>query len=135
MKAFKNRLYTHPFLREVNNDFKDIDFRIEILNKSIDLKRSMMQLQIKLSLENKELNRLIIEDKIKIYIHLESPYSLFRKTVPIKIGINELEIDYSRINSTLELIALAVVKQDIKNLFNSLQIGLSTTYEFLEIIP
>ena len=119
MKAFKNRLYTHPVLREVNNDFKDIDFIIEILNKSIDLKRSMMQLQIKLSLENKELNRLIIEDKIKIYIHLESPYSLFRKTVPIKIGLNELEIDYSRINSTLELIALATVNQDIKNYHNS----------------
>ena len=116
MKIKSSRLYSHPVLSTMYDDYKNSVFKVTV--KAYKKVRSMT-IDINVELTNDKLNELIEKEIAKIVCHLECPKTKLRYTKDLNIGDNKIEINNANLNDQLQIITFVVANKDIDNYYSS----------------
>ena len=111
------RLYTYPILSEEKNDYNSSVFDVDFQYRMSGVNN--LQLEFKITLDNEELRNLIIDCKTEYVIHIECSNTAFRTTLHSITEQTSIDIPAGRINGKLEIIALIILKENIKHFINS----------------
>ncbi len=111
------RLYTYPILSEEKNDYNSSVFDVDFQYRMSGVNN--LQLEFKITLDNEELRNLIIDGKTEYVIHIECSNTAFRTTLHSITEQTSIDIPAGRINGKLEIIALIILKENIKHFINS----------------
>lgn len=126
----KNRLYPHPVLRENNDDYINSSFEID-LSYERDIKR--LKLNISFKLNNKTLEKMILDEKAQYVIHIECPKTSYRRiTTTIEKSLSE-NLKDENILGKIQVTSFIVAKESILNYenesFNSDYFGMKFNLE------
>lgn len=112
MKINLERLFPYPVLREENGNFNNAQFKAEL---NYRFNETTYEFDIHINLEEEVLIKLIEKEKAVLVCHLECSKTKFRKVVPLSIGKNKFLLDSSHLEGKLEIMALIIAKEDIKD--------------------
>lgn len=111
------RLYTYPVLSEEKDDYNssvyDVDFQYRMNGVN------NLLLEFNITLDNEELQKLILDGKAEYVIHIECANTAFRTTLHSITEQSNIDIPVGRIFGKLEVIALIVLKDNINHFVNS----------------
>lgn len=111
------RLYTYPVLGEEKDDYNSSVFDVDLQYMMNGINN--LQLEFNFTLDNEELQNLIIDGKAEYVIHIECTNTAFRTTLHSITEQSIIDIPVGRIYGKLEIIALIVSKENINNFINS----------------
>ena len=126
----KNRLYPHPVLRENNDDYINSSFEMD-LSYERDIKR--LKLNISFKLNNKTLEKMILDEKAQYVIHIECPKTSYRRIITtIEKSLSE-NLKDENILGKIQVTSFIVAKESILNYenesFNSDYFGMKFNLE------
>lgn len=110
------RLYTYPVLSEERDDYTESIFEADMQYKMNGVNNLLFDFDIEM--DNKELQKMILEGDAEYVIHIECANTSFRTTIHDISNHICKEIPIGRINGRLEIIALIVTKKDISHFVN-----------------
>jgi hypothetical protein len=116
MKINENRLFPYPVLREGNNNFISSKFKT---NARYRINEEDYEIEINTFLENEELIKLIKENKISIFLHLECSKTRYRKIEKLNLGITKIKIKNEFLEGKLELTNLLVSNEELTEYFSN----------------
>lgn len=126
----KNRLYPHPVLRENNDDYINSSFEMD-LSYERDIKR--LKLNISFKLNNKTLEKMILDEKAQYVIHIECPKTSYRKIITTTEKILSENLKDENILGKIQVTSFIVAKESILNYenesFNSDYFGMKFNLE------
>ena len=126
----KNRLYPHPVLRENNDDYINSSFEMD-LSYERDIKR--LKLNISFKLNNKTLEKMILDEKAQYVIHIECPKTSYRKIITTTEKILSENLKDENILGKIQVTSFIVVKENILDYenesFNSDYFGMKFNLE------
>ncbi|MEF2600692.1 MAG: hypothetical protein U0M80_05325 [Fusobacterium mortiferum] len=126
----KNRLYPHPVLRENNDDYINSSFEMD-LSYERDIKR--LKLNISFKLNNKTLEKMILDEKAQYVIHIECPKTSYRKIITTTEKILSENLKDEKILGKIQVTSFIVVKENILDYenesFNSDYFGMKFNLE------
>lgn len=126
----KNRLYPHPVLRENNNDYINSSFEMD-LSYERDIKR--LKLNISFKLNNKTLEKMILDEKAQYVIHIECPKTSYRRIITTTEKSLSENLKDENILGKIQVTSFIVVKESILNYenesFNSDYFGMKFNLE------
>ncbi len=111
------RLYTYPVLSEDKDDYSSSVYNVELKHRMNGIQNLLLEFDI--FLDNEELRNLIHEGKAEYVIHIECSNTAFRTTLHSISEQNSIDIPVGRVYGKLEVVALIVLKCDIKAFTNS----------------
>lgn len=106
------RLYAYPVLSEEKDDYIKSVFNVQLEHNMQGVNH--IRFNFTILMDNEEMQELLMEGKAEYVIHLECPNTAFRTTVHTISNQAFCEIPIGRLNGKLEIIALLVAKEDIK---------------------
>ena len=111
----KNRLFPYPVLCDNNDDYIESKFDVTVTKEE---KLNDIILHFDIELDNTELLSLIREGKAEYVMHIECPYTSYRKVVR---GFSK-PIEYSKpkekVNKDVYLVAMVVATSEINNFYS-----------------
>lgn len=110
------RLYTYPVLSEETDDYNSSVFDVDLQYMMNGVNN--LQLEFNFTLDNEELQNLIIDGKAEYVIHIECSNTAFRTMLHSITEQLSIDIPVGRIYGKLEIIALIVSKESINNFMN-----------------
>lgn len=126
----KNRLYPHPVLRENNDDYINSSFEMD-LSYERDIKR--LKLNISFKLDNKTLEKMILDEKAQYVIHIECPKTSYRRIITTTEKSLSENLKDENILGKIQVTSFIVVKESILNYenesFNSDYFGMKFNLE------
>ncbi len=126
----KNRLYPHPVLRENNDDYINSSFEMD-LSYERDIKR--LKLNISFKLNNKTLEKMILDEKAQYVIHIECPKTSYRRIITTTEKILSENLKDENILGKIQVTSFIVVKENILDYenesFNSDYFGMKFNLE------
>ncbi|WP_304206500.1 hypothetical protein [Fusobacterium perfoetens] len=126
----KNRLYPHPVLRENNDDYINSSFEMD-LSYERDIKR--LKLNISFKLNNKTLEKMILDEKAQYVIHIECPKTSYRRIITTTEKSLSENLKDENILGKIQVTSFIVVKESILNYenesFNSDYFGMKFNLE------
>lgn len=126
----KNRLYPHPVLRENNDDYINSSFEMD-LSYERDIKR--LKLNINFKLDNKTLEKMLLDEKVQYVVHIECPKTSYRKIITTTEKSLSENLKDENILGKIQVTSFIVVKESILNYenesFNSDYFGMKFNLE------
>lgn len=126
----KNRLYPHPVLRENNDDYINSSFEMD-LSYERDIKR--LKLNISFKLNNKTLEKMILDEKAQYVIHIECPKTSYRRIITTTEKSLSENLKDENILGKIQVTSFIVAKESILNYenesFNSDYFGMKFNLE------
>lgn len=110
------RLYAYPVLAEDKDDYRTSIFEVSLNYKMNGV--NYIKLDFEINMDNEELNNLIQSGKAEYVIHLECSNTAYRTAIHTISKYESIEISVGKLNGKLEIIALIVTKDDIKQFFS-----------------
>ena len=110
------RLYTYPVLSEERDDYIDSVFDADVQYKMNGVNNLLFDFDIKMN--NKDLQKMILEGDAEYVIHIECANTSFRTTIHDISNFVSKGIPVGRINGRIEIIVLIVTKKDIIHFVN-----------------
>lgn len=111
------RLYTYPVLSEERDDYTDSVFDADVQYKMNGVNNLLFDFDIEM--DNKELQKMILEGDAEYVIHIECANTSYRTTIHDISNHVSKEIPIGRINGRIEIIVLIVTKKDVNHFVNS----------------
>lgn len=108
-----NRLYTYPILCAEKQDFINSVFDVEFHEKIVGI--NQLNLELKIKMNNDEINRLIRDGKACYIIHLECSTTAFRTVIKSQVPNFSFDLSLQKLRGKLEMIALIALERDIFN--------------------
>ena len=111
------RLYAYPVLSEEKDDYINsiFDVKVEHYMQGVNY----IKFDFNILMNNEEIQQLLVEGKAEYVIHIECSTTAFRTTIHTISQQKTYEIPVGRLNGKLEIVALLVAKEDIKNYTNN----------------
>lgn len=126
----KNRLYPHPVLRENNDDYINSSFEMDLAYER-DIKR--LKLNINFKLNNKTLEKMLLDEKVQYVVHIECPKTSYRKIITTTEKILSENLKDENILGKIQVTSFIVVKENILDYenesFNSDYFGMKFNLE------
>ncbi|QNM15796.1 hypothetical protein [Fusobacterium hominis] len=126
----KNKLYPHPVLRENNDDYINSSFEMD-LSYEKDIKR--LKLNINFKLNNKTLEKMLLDEKVEYVVHIECPKTSYRRIITTTEKILSENLKDENILGKIQVTSFIVVKENILNYenesFNSDYFGMKFNLE------
>lgn len=126
----KNRLYPHPVLRENNDDYINSSFEMD-LSYERDIKR--LKLNINFKLDNKTLEKMLLDEKVQYVVHIECPKTSYRRIITTTEKSLSENLKDENILGKIQVTSFIVVKESILNYenesFNSDYFGMKFNLE------
>ena len=126
----KNRLYPHPVLRENNDDYINSSFEVDLPYEK-DIKR--LKLNINFKLDNKTLEKMLLDEKVQYVVHIECPKTSYRKIITTTEKSLSENLKDENILGKIQVTSFIVVKESILNYenesFNSDYFGMKFNLE------
>ena len=110
------RLYTYPVLSEEKDDYDTTIFDVDI-NYLISGVNTL-KIVFNITMNNSELNNLIIKQDAEYIIHIECANTSYRRIIRTTLNEEIIEIPTGKINGRLEIIGCLVAKKDLVNFNN-----------------
>lgn len=112
-----NRLFPYPILNNSNVLFSSYSSNCKFeLQYGIDeQKNSVILADTFCVIENDLLRSLVESGKASVYLYVECPGTLFRRTYKIGLTPKNIEISYYDINDAVSLAAFIIANEDISN--------------------
>lgn len=111
----KNRLFTYPVLCKDNDDYENSVFDVTV-KKEDELNDIMLEFDI--LLDNKEILSLIREGKAEYVIHIECPYTSYRRVARGYSKNIVYRIPKGKINKDVYLVAMVVATSEISDFYS-----------------
>lgn len=111
------KLYTYPVLSEEKDDYTSSVFDVEVQHKMNGV--GNLRLEFDVTMDNVELQQLILSGRAEYVFHIECSNSAFRTTLHSITEKTDIDIPIGRLNGKLELIALIVSKEDVHGFSNA----------------
>lgn len=111
----KNRLFPYPVLCDDNDDYIESKFDV-IVTKEEELNDIILHFDIEL--DNTELLSLIRGGKAEYVMHIECPYTSYRKVVRGFSKPIEYSIPKEKVNKDVYLVAMVVATSEINNFYS-----------------
>lgn len=111
----KNKLYPHPVLRENNDDYINSSFEMD-LSYERDIKR--LKLNINFKLNNKTLEKMLLDEKVEYVVHIECPKTSYRRIITTTEKILSENLKDENILGKIQVTSFIVVKENILNYEN-----------------
>lgn len=111
-----NKLFPYPVLCSYNDDFNSSIFRYN-LTKTSSFKEISIQYDIENS--NNEINEMIDNNNLEYVLHIECPYTSYRKIVKTKDKNGIFNIPTSKVDETITINLFIIAKYNIENYTNS----------------
>lgn len=131
-----NRLYTYPVLCEDKDDYCETEFDVKMKCRKSGLESIHFEFDIKMN--NKEIEELIKNNKAEYIFHIECATTSFREIISSITMKKEIDIPIKKVKGKVEILALIVVKEDVKNFiskdWNNDYLGLSFNFRRGNII-
>lgn len=126
----KNRLYPHPVLRENNDDYINSSFEMDLAYER-DIKR--LKLNINFKLNNKTLEKMLLDEKVQYVVHIECPKTSYRKIIATTEKSLSENLKDENILGKIQVTSFIVVKENILDYenesFNSDYFGMKFNLE------
>lgn len=126
----KNRLYPHPVLRENNDDYINSSFEMDLAYER-DIKR--LKLNINFKLNNKTLEKMLLDEKVQYVVHIECPKTSYRKIITTTEKSLSENLKDENILGKIQVTSFIVVKENILDYenesFNSDYFGMKFNLE------
>jgi hypothetical protein len=126
----KNRLYPHPVLRENNDDYINSSFEMDLAYER-DIKR--LKLNINFKLNNKTLEKMLLDEKVQYVVHIECPKTSYRKIIATTEKKLLENLKDENILGKIQVTSFIVVKENILDYenenFNSDYFGMKFNLE------
>lgn len=106
----KNRLSPYPILDNYGDDYINSSFDVSY---DISVQFSEIYGELIFSLDNKEINRLIEEDKAEYVVHVECPLTCYRFIEHSTEPRLEIKLDASELLRKIEMRTFIVLKEDV----------------------
>lgn len=110
------RLYAYPVLSDDRDDYKNSIFEVDVHYRMIGVNELLLEFDI--TMDNDELQKLILKGDAEYVMHIECSNTSYRTTLNSITDQTSKTIPINRLNGKLELIALIVLKKDIKGYRN-----------------
>ena len=111
----KNRLFPYPVLCDNNDDYIESKFDVTVTKEE---KLNDIILHFDIELDNTELLSLIREGKAEYVMHIECPYTSYRKVVRGFSKPIEYSIPKEKVNKDVYLVAMVVATSEINNFYS-----------------
>lgn len=111
----KNRLFPYPVLCDNNDDYIELKFDVTVTKEE---KLNDIILHFDIELDNTELLSLIREGKAEYVMHIECPYTSYRKVVRGFSKPIEYSIPKEKVNKDVYLVAMVVATSEINNFYS-----------------
>lgn len=111
--------FPYPFLSAENDNYINSEFHSEILSAFLNEKTQKFEIKISVNLNNSDIEQLIIDGKISLYIHADSPRTYFDEIFPVSDEISTIMINKERVADKIELNAILIVNEPIVNYYNT----------------
>lgn len=110
MKYFPNKFYGHPVLRsseeihdlEFQNDYNDCFFETEILEADINSTKEQLDIPVKWSCTEPNINKMIEDDLASVILQVNEPFSSYSEVFKIAENSAEISIPCAQISGDLE---------------------------------
>lgn len=112
-----DRTFTYPVLSIEKDDYKTSVFNAT-LNRRIDSVNAMF-LEMSFTLQCPEIQQLIDAGKAEFVMHLECSITAYRTTYRSNSPYISCHLPISKVNGRLEIMALIVTKEEVKNFHSS----------------
>lgn len=114
--AKKNSFYPHPILAPHTDDYYNTSsFRAEISTTS---SYKSIKFNIKYQLKNPELEKYLYEKKAEFLLHIEAPFTMYRKALPSFKSVQIFELNTDNLKNKVILTPYLVAKKEITNYKN-----------------
>ncbi|WP_027127959.1 hypothetical protein [Fusobacterium perfoetens] len=109
------KLFPHPVLWEKTDDYINSEF-----SSIVEIKREIrsIKLQVGFKLKNKELEKMLSEEKIEYVIHIECPRTSYRKIIATSDKLVVETIKDENILGKIQISTFIVAKQELINYSN-----------------
>lgn len=111
----KNRLFPYPVLCDDNDDYISSKFDVNVTKED---ELNDIRLHFDISLDNTELLSLIRAGKAEYVMHIECPYTSYRKVVRGFSKPMEFSIPKEKVNKDVYLLAMVVATSEITNYYS-----------------
>ena len=115
MKINPSRLFPHPVVWFANDDYKNSDFTMD-MNHRVDFGKLIIAYSF--STENDDLINRIDSGDMSFSIHVEAPFSMFRKTFIVSDIEGEIEIETRFLADKVDILPLIIANKDLDNYHN-----------------
>ncbi len=115
MQIKNNRLFPHPVLSKLNDDYLNSNFSASI--KAIETKKDIL-IDISISLSNNQIIELIEQNIASLVCHIECTKTKFRTTEKLNLGENQIKLSTFMINGNIEIVPMIIASENIKNYKN-----------------
>lgn len=112
----KNKLFPYPVLCTFNDDFIESKFQVDIA-KSQSFKELIFEYNI--TLENDELNEMILSGLVEFVFHIECPYTSYRTIKKVKDFTGNFKVYLDKVKESVTINSFIIAKQDINIYSNS----------------
>lgn len=110
MNISSNRLFPHPVLWFVNDDYSNSEFAFRI---EVESDPERLSLNYNIALKNTGIQKLIEEGKAIFCIHIESPLTMYRYNHLTKSESGKIGLNGEDINHRLEILPMVVALENI----------------------
>lgn len=108
-----NRLFTYPVLSEDKDDYISSKFNVTYAYKNNGI--NSIQLNFDIFMNNDEIDNMIRNGDAEYAIHLECSSTAYREVITTMSSKVSYQIPINKVNGNLEILALIVLKNKMKN--------------------
>lgn len=124
MRIRTNRIYPYPVYSVFSDDYKDNIFSAEA---DIEYDSENATVILDITINDDELKKLMSEEKLALFCHLDSPVTKFRDVFEVGLDENnhaEHEYSLQQLNGGIELTCLLITKVEINDFMDNNLTGL-----------
>lgn len=112
MKIKNTRMFSHPVLSNMYDDYKRSSFTIKVEAEKI---KNIMNITVEPMIDCQPIIDLINDGKAEMVIHFECGRTRYRSIEKMFFGTNTYEFAGEKLNDNLQIIAFVVAKENINN--------------------
>jgi hypothetical protein len=110
------KLFPYPVLAEYTDDYINSAFNLEV---SLLQGRHDLSFTFTSILDNKEIEKMIDDDRFIYAMHIECGATCYRKLITFKDNIKKIIIKSSEVADTIKFCPFIIAKEDIKKYYNT----------------
>ena len=117
MDIIRNKSFGYPVLRDIDNDYTNSTFQIEVYpDPEIDENGNLLwKIMIECSLSNLEIRNLIDSNKAKYIVIVSCSKTFFQDVISSTDNVIESSINAHEVDGTISIAAYILAKEDILN--------------------
>lgn len=112
----KSRLTPYPVLHDFGDDYIDSSFKVDY---EVRTRFTEVYGKLAFELKNKDIQRLIDDDKAEYMAHIECPSTCYRTVISSSEPEIEFRLDASLVAKVVEIRTFIVLKKDVKDFSSS----------------